>query len=265
MSTNKWRRIGLHCINCANKQSEGKFCAICGITLGSQMIGMEKVNSRVAAKNDRQTNEYVEKLKAVSKMYWNYFLNYLRRPSEVLKQGEKEFVNGIVNIVIMAMFIGLALFTLLKRTTWPPYTPSFFQTIGSTLAFVLICTAIVIGSLLLTIKFLGPDQSFENIAGIYGTHLIPSTFLVLIAFILFNLKAYTFGNLLLMFALLLAFFIVPIYILIKLLEQKATALDPLYCVIVYIVVFGIAFSIFHSVLEDTVMGGLMSRLNFFLR
>jgi hypothetical protein len=254
----------LHCINCGNKQSEGKFCAICGMTLGSQIIDVEKAKSRITIRTDTQTNEYVEKLKAVSKMYWNYFLTYLRRPSEVLKQGGKEFVNGIVNIVIMAMFVGLALFTLLKRTTWPPYTPSFFQTIGSTLAFVLICTAIVIGSLFLTIKFLGPDQSFENIAGIYGTHLIPSTFLVLIAFILLNLKAYTFGNLLLLFALLLAFFFVPIYILIKLLEQEATALDPLYCVIAYIVIFGIAFTVFLSVLGDTVMGGLMSRSNFFL-
>ena len=89
MSTNKWRRIGLHCINCGNKQSEGKFCAICGMTLGSQIIDVEKAKSRITIRTDTQTNDYIEKLKAVSKMYWTYFLTYLRRPSEVLKQGGK--------------------------------------------------------------------------------------------------------------------------------------------------------------------------------
>lgn len=135
---------------------------------------------------------------------------------------------------------------------------------SNSLLLILFITALVIGSLLLTTKFLGPDQTFKNIVGIYSTHLIPSTFLVVIALVLILLKAYVFGNLLLSFALIIAFFIVPLYILIKLLPQEESALDPLYCVIVYIVIFGIAFSIFLSVVGDTIMGDVMSRSNFFL-
>ena len=139
-------------------------------------------------------------------MYWSYLLNYLKNPSDVLNQEEKEFVNGIVNIVIMAVLVGLSFFVLLKRSALSflvsPYEPHFLSTLGSSLLFIFITTVIVICSLLLTLKFLGPVQSFKRIVSIYGTQLIPSTFLVFIAFILLLLKAYTFGNFLLSFALL---------------------------------------------------------------
>ena len=124
------------------------------------------------------------------------------------------------------------------------YEPSFTSVIGSSLLFVFISTAIIIGSLFLTIKFLGSEHSFKSITGIYGTHLIPSTFLVLISFILLLLKAYTYSNFLLSFALLFSFFIIPLYILIKLLTKEEGGIDPLYCVLAYIVIFGIAFSIY---------------------
>ena len=132
--------------------------------------------------------------------------------------------------------------------------------IGSTLLFVFISTAIIIASLFLTIKFLGSEHSFKSIAGIYGTLLIPSTFLVLISYILLLVKAYTYSNFLLSFALLFAFFIIPLYILIKLLAKEEEVIDPLYCVIAYIVVFGIAFSVYLLLLEGSLIGGMLNGL-----
>lgn len=253
----------MHCINCGHRQSEGKFCAICGIPLGGNLIEVKQTRSRVAGKSSLQSNKYIERVKIASKMYWNYFLNYLKHPSLVLKQGEKEFSNGIINIVIMAFFVGLILFTFMKRVPFPfldtSYEPSFSSVMGSSLLFVIISTAIIIGSLFLTIKFLGSEHSFKSIAGIYGTHLISSTFLVLIAFILLLLKAYTYSNFLLSFALLIAFFIIPLYILIKLLTKEEGVIDPLYCVITYIVIFGIAFSIYLLLLEGSLIVDVLNR------
>ena len=68
---------------------------------------VEQTRSRAARKSGLQSNEYIEKVKNASKMYWDYFLNYLKHPSLVLKQGEKEFSNGIINIGTMAFFMGL--------------------------------------------------------------------------------------------------------------------------------------------------------------
>ena len=231
--------------------------------LGDSLIEVEQTRSRAAGKSSLQSNEYIKRVKIASKMYWNYFLNYLRHPSLALKQGEKEFSNGIINIGTMAFFIGLLLFTFMKRVPLPfleaSYEPSFISVIGSSLLFVFISTVIIVGSLFLTIKFLGPEHSFKSIIGIYGTHLIPSTFLVLISFILLLLKAYTYSNFLLSFALLFSFFIIPLYILIKLLTQEEGGIDPLYCVIAYIVTFGIAFSIYLFLLKGSLIVDVLNR------
>lgn len=257
----------MHCINCGHKQSEGKYCAACGTALSNDVIGAELTRSKPIGKSDTGPNEYVEKVKMASKMYWSYLLNYLKNPSDILNQEEKEFVNGIVNIVIMAVLVGLSFFVLLKRSALSflvsPYEPHFLSTLGSSLLFIFITTVIVIFSLLLTLKFLGPVQSFKRIVSIYGTQLIPSAFLVFIAFILLLLKAYTFGNFLLSFALLYAFLIVPLYVLIRLLKQEVEMLDPHYCIAVYVVIVGVAYSIFLILLGDILTGSMMSRLNFF--
>ncbi|WP_411197856.1 hypothetical protein [Sporosarcina sp. ANT_H38] len=223
--------------------------------MGHEISEMKQTRSGAKASFDTKPNEHIQKLKMVTKMHWEYSLNYLKHPSKALKQDEKEFMNSMVNIIILAVFVGLA-FSLLDSL----YEVPFFSTLGSALLFVLISAAIVSGSVCLTIKFLGSGQSFKSIVGIYGTHLIPSTFLVVIASILLLLKGYTFGSFLLSFALLLAFLIVPLYILILLLKQEETMLDPLYCVIVYITIFGIAFSIFLILLGDSGAGHIMSRL-----
>jgi len=248
---------GLHCINCGYQQSEGKFCAICGVAIGDNLIEVELTRSRVSGKYDQRSNEYIEKVINASKMYWTYFLNYLKYPSLALKQGEKEFLKGVINIVIMAFIIGLFLFTFMKRDASSflvaSYELSFTGVIGSSLLFVFISAAIIIASLFLTIKFLGSEHSFKSIAGIYGTHLIPSTFLVFISFILLLLKAYTYSNFLLSFALLFSFIIIPLYILIKLLTKEEAVIDPIYCVLAYIVTFGIAFSIYLFLLEGSLI------------
>jgi len=232
------------------------------MALGDNLIEVEQTRSRAAGKPGLQSNESIEKVRNASKMYWDYFLNYLKHPSLVLKQGEKEFMKGIINIVFMAFLIGLVLFTFMKRVPlsflYASYESSFTSVIGSSLLFVFISTAIIIGSLFLTIKFLGSEYSFKSIAGIYGTHLIPSTFLVLISFILLLLKAYTYSNFLLSFALLFAFIIIPLYILIKLLTEEEGNIDPLYCVLAYIVIFGISFSIYLYLSDGSLIGDVLN-------
>ncbi|NYF23765.1 hypothetical protein [Sporosarcina sp. JAI121] len=232
----------------------------------NDVVVMEQ-GSGGATKPNIQPNETIEKIKVAARLYWDYFVTYLKSPSNVIEREEKNAMNGIVTIVIMAIFIGLSFFTLLKRMAFSflaySYEPSFFSVIGSSILSIFIITAIVIGSLFLTVKFLGPDHSLTSLVGIYGTHLIPSTFLALIALLLLVIKAYVFGNFLLSFALLLAFLVVPLFILTKLVKQEALTLDPLYCVIVYVVIFGIAFSIFLMFLGDSMTGGIISQLDAF--
>ena len=253
----------MHCINCGHRQSEGNFCKICGVPLGDNLIGVKRTRSRAAGKSGFQSNKYIKRVELASKKYWNYFLNYLKHPSLVLKQGEKEFSNGVTTIVIMAFFVGLLLFTFMKRAPFPfleaSYEPSFISMVGSSLIIFFISTAIIVGSLFLTTKFLGPEQSVKSFIGIYGTYLIPSILLLLVAFILLLLKAYAYSNFLLSFALLFAFFIIPLYILIKLLANEKSVIDPLYCVLAYIVIFGSAFAIYLAFSKGSLVIDVLNR------
>jgi hypothetical protein len=258
----KWRERDLYCVNCGHHQREGNFCAKCGTALGGDLGGAVQTMGRVAARAKSQPNVYVEKVKAVSKVYWRYFLDHLKYPVGVFNQGEKECIHGIVTILMMAISVGLAMFVFMKGIASPFLDEtSSLLVIGGSVVYILISAAIVLGSLYLTTVFLGPEQSIKKLLGIYGAHLIPFTILVIIALIFLLLKVNYIGNILLLFALLFAFFIVPLYILTKLLTQDDPTLDPLYSVVVYIVIFSILFAVCIAVFGDSVMGGIM-RLNY---
>ena len=236
----------LYCIHCGHHQRAGKFCAGCGTVLGSELDGA--VEAVVLTSRRRQSNDYVGKMKVLVKQYGHYFLKYLKRPSEVCKQGEKEFTNGTVTIGLFAVFVGLAAFITVKDAAL------------SMIAYVLLSTVMVLGSLYVTTMFLGPEQPFKKLVGLYGTHLIPATFLVCIAFIFQLLNANTLGNLLLLFALLFVLSIVPLYILVKLLTPDVSVIDPLYSVVVYMVVFSILSYICLAVFGDFIAGDMLNWL-----
>ncbi|MFJ7936667.1 hypothetical protein [Sporosarcina sp. NPDC096371] len=239
----------MYCIHCGHNQREGKFCAGCGNALGGVVDGTVQPVEMVGVRSRSQPNDYTKKMKKQLNLYWNYLLKH---PADAFKREEKDFINGVVTIGILAILVGLSMFTILKEVE----THSF-SVIGNVAAYVVSSVAIVLGSLYLTTKFLGPEQSIKKLISMYAAHLIPSAFLVLIAFAFLLLKIFTFGNVLLITALLLAFFIVPLYILTKLVTQEKTIIDPYYSLVVYVVVVGIVSFICLAIFGDAVMGNIM--------
>jgi hypothetical protein len=240
----------LYCINCGNHQREGQFCAKCGTALGGEVIGTRMVATR------RQTTDYAEKLSALFKGYGQYFWKHLKQPGEVFTYGKKEFANAMGTIGMLSVFVGLAIFICMREIESPS-----LSMIGSAMAYVLVTTLIVVGSLYVTTMFLGPEQSIKNLISLYGTHLIPSTALVVIAFLFLLLKINILGNLLLLFALLFALFIVPLYIVVKLLSLDVVTLDPLYSVAVYLIISGVISYISLAVFGDFIMEDMLKWLS----
>ena len=244
----------MYCIHCGNQQREGQFCARCGTALDSEVIGMRTVAVR------RQSTDYVEKLSTIIQGYGQYFWKRMKQPGEVFTQGDKEFSRAVVTIVLLSIFAALAIFTSTKEVE----SPSLLM-IGNVMAYVLLTTIIVVGSLYVTTIFLGPEQSIKEFVTLYGTHLIPSTVLGVIAFLFLLLSINALGNLLLLFALLFALLIVPLYIVVKVLTLDVSALDPLYGVVVYLIIFGIISYICLAVFGDFIMGDLLDWLGFTIR
>lgn len=244
----------MYCIHCGNQQREGQFCAKCGTALDSEVMGTRTVAAR------RQSNDYVEKLSTVVQGYGRYFWQRMKQPGEVFTQGEKEFSHAVVTIVLLSIFVALAIFTSMKEVA-----SSSLPMIGDVMAYVLLTTIIAVGSLYVTTMFLGPEQSFKKLVTLYGTNLIPSTVLVVISLLFLLLKVNAPGNILLLFALLFALLIVPLYIVVNVLTLDASTLDPLYGVVVYLIILGIISYICLAVFGDFIMGDLLNWLDFTIR
>lgn len=240
----------MYCIHCGNHQGEGLFCAKCGTALDSEVIGTRTVAAR------RQSKDYVEKLSTNVQGYGRYFWKRMKQPGEVFTQGEKEFAHAVATIVLLSIFVGLAIFFSMKEVE-----SLTLLMIGHATASILLTTMIAVGSLYVTTMFLGPEHPFKRLVTLYGTHLIPSTVLVVIALLFLLLNITILGNLLLLFALLFAVCIVPLYIVVKVLTVDVSTLDPLYGVVVYLIVFGIISYICLGVFGDFIMGNLLNWLS----
>ena len=247
----------MYCIHCGQRQSDGNFCAKCGTAFGSDVMGNVQTMRRGAEKVESSSNAYADKVKVASKMYGNYFLRYLKHPVEVFKQGEKEFSNAVVTLFMMAILVGLVLFTFMTGAASPSVEESSsFAVISGASAYALISMIVVLASLFLTTMFPGPEQSIKRLIVIYGTHLLSPIILVVIALVLLLLQASTFAIILLLFAFLLAFFIVPLYMLAKLVTEESTSVDPLYSVMIYLVIVGIISTVIFMIFGDAVVGNL---------
>lgn len=241
----------MYCIHCGNHQREGQFCAKCGTPLGSEVAATRTMLVK------RQSNDYAEKTSRMLKGYGHYLLKYVKQPSTVFTQEVKEFTYAVVTMLFLSLFVGLAIFTNMKEFGAPS-----ISMIGSTALLVMVSTFVVVGSLYITATLLGPEHSFKKLVTQYGTHLIPSTILIGVALLLLMLKINTLGNLLLLIALLFALLIVPLYILVKVQTAEASALDPLYNIVVYIIILGIISSVCIAIFGNSIIGDILNWLSF---
>ncbi|PKC50177.1 hypothetical protein RhiirA1_487142, partial [Rhizophagus irregularis] len=63
-----------------------------------------------------QPNVHVERMKEQSTMFFNSFVEYLKKPSSIFNNGEREFINGIISLSIFVFIISLALFGAVNST-----------------------------------------------------------------------------------------------------------------------------------------------------
>ena len=263
------------CVNCGHQQETGNFCGKCGAKLNetSGQTNESIVDIESAATNpqpNQQTappvepaepNVYVENVKEKSKLYFQYFMQYLKNPAHVYKRGEAEFPNGLTSIIILGVLLGLSFFTLINNGGF--YDPSFFSVFGGILFFSFVSMGLVIVALLLINNFFGPQHSFKSIVSLYGGHLSPILLIAAASLLLMLLKSYTFGSLALVIIFMFLISLLPLYLISVLLTKKSSGLDPFYGYVLYIVTFSILFGIFTVILADSTIGGFIDEFYYY--
>lgn len=270
----------MQCNNCQHQQSTGKFCVKCGSPLihtSSQTTenvfvpptpARETQNPTVAAtipsyQTTVEPNLHVEKVKETSKQYWSYFIQHLKKPSTIFNKGETHFINGIISMVILALFTSLALYKNISVLFKPFSSGNLFETDNLMPSFfkIFFSTSLTIGALALlsmtiiylVTKFFGTIVTFKHVVAVNGALTVPFILLAIIAYILLLIDSLVFGNALLFLSIIFSLFIMPLYVISNLLSKESNY-DSFYGFLSYIVLFAIGFSIVSSIFIDSTVG-----------
>src|SRR5690625_1049943 len=256
------------------------FCGECGGELQeatkkpetpSQEVAVEKQNteaSNVEVKEEtaaasEQANESVEKIKEVSSAYGSFFTHYLKRPADSFNNSENQFINGLINLSIIGVFLAITMHRLISNLINEVgygfvEGPSFFSTFFSIIITFAIVTAIIITILFVVNKIFGTLASFKEIVAIFGVHMTLVVAIAALALILSIVKANTFAFILIMITVMLVFSVIPLYIISYLLSKEPKNLDPLYGYLIYIVGVSITFAIVMSIFLDSTIGNFIN-------
>lgn len=275
----------MKCTNCQHEQDSGKFCGKCGTVLtalnSDTAVNTAPMDAEPAAQftaspaaigvapvyqAPAEPNQHVEKVKATSKQYWNYFLTYIKRPGSIIDQPASQLTNALITLGIFALIFSLAIYKNLSTALQPindmggffgsseSIMPSFFSVL-LTVAFSLgVIFALTAGCVYAVNKFAGTDESFKRVITIFGTLAVPSLLLVLAAYLLLLIESLVVGNVLLVLSLSLTVSIMPMYLITALLKKSVKAFDSFYAYLSYIVLFTISLWIVMTVFFDSTIG-----------
>jgi hypothetical protein len=241
----------LNCIECGrNNQSGAKFCEGCGTKLSVNQEGVSSVSTayeETAATSTYQnppstgnSQQYIEKGKVISKMYFSYFMSVLKKPVQTSEKIDRsELINGIITIALFALMIPLMTYFGLKGAVENSfYTPEIsFTAVVIKPFFSLFIFLALVGVIIFGAVKLGKSSaSLLDVISRLGAFLVVPTAFLAVALIISLLGSYWFA-LFLLLGLVAFSFIIPL-IVYSLKREQTAGLDTFYCTfLTYIGIF----------------------------
>ncbi|KAF0821294.1 zinc ribbon domain-containing protein [Cytobacillus firmus] len=255
------------CSNCSHKNDGGRFCENCGSPLtqgGGQEAAVAMENASASPTTSGQSNKYIESTKNISKMYFGYFMQVIKKPyASAQAVGAEHFINGLITIVLYSFIIPLMFYFALKGILAdmnsfssglfgeelqinPPFAdvvikPAFAYAIFIMLVAVFSFAAIKLGRI---------NASFQEVVARFGSFLIPFVALLAIALIMSILKIKLF-LLFLFLGFVGSIFMVPPLVIASYKKSSEEGVDVIYgSLITYILTF-VAIAIMGDMLFNT--------------
>lgn len=266
------------CSVCKHTQAEGNFCGKCGAKLEEQAGGTvqkevisggvgegEKLESAATqeipkSEDEPEINEQFEKVKEQSKKYFDYFMQQLKAPSAPVIQEQSSFKYGLLSIGLYILLTVITMYLLIIGFMggYSYYGPSFLQIILYAGIFFVLIIGINVLAVFVTSKLFSVNQTFKEVlSNIGGYFAVPIVFSVL-GILLVILKSMSLATMSIYIGGALAFGIIPLFVMLKLLHTKTKSIDSFYAFLFYIV-FTFAAGLFLGVLiADSIIGELLS-------
>lgn len=297
----------MKCIKCSHEQSSGKFCGKCGNSFQPAVIGStEESFDNQLIKNaatfvqpndsishdgttltfpDSDKGQSLEKAKKASKLYWNYFLTYMKKPSAIFESTAQNLLNALITLAIFFIFVGLVIHNMVEyvfqlfaslssgsifSTSEPTdfLTPSLVDTFPNVFLFIFTLFVLSFGSIFLATKLVKSTPDFKQLVTVIGTLLMPAILFMVAAYLLFFVGMRSFGNILFFIGLMVSFLVVPLYAITKFNKKISEKHDSLFSLIAYTSLFllgtTVCFSWFFETKLKEAMSSVIEILNFVL-
>lgn len=243
------------CGVCKYTQAEGNFCGKCGEKLDS--VARQEVPRTIG---ESEKNEQFERLKEQSKKYFNYFMQQLKAPSAPITQNQSSFKNGLISIGLYVLLTAITIYLLISgvMADYSYYELSILQIILYAGIFFALIIGINVLAVFVTSKLFSINQKFkEVISKIGGYFAIPVVFSI-IGIFLAILKSMSLATIFIYIGASLAFGIIPLFVMLKLLNTKTNSIDSFHAFLFYIV-FTFVTGVFLGILiADSIIGELLS-------
>lgn len=265
------------CKECGKINEDGKFCEACGAKLetGEEQesvataqqtptTSQTTTNNTTQESAETNNNEYVDKAKDISKTYFSYFLRILKSPlSESQNIRREEFINGVITIVLYALFIPLMIYLSLgsEARNWmfeSPFLDILLKpTIGYAVFIFLIAAFVFIAVQLGNVKV-----SIKDVIARFGALLVPFVAFFVVGFVLALLQTGAFA-IPLSIGVMGSTLAAPALVIQSFKENVKGGLDAVYGVILAYILTLITFGIMSAILIESMMRSFDGMFNLF--
>ncbi|WHY85464.1 hypothetical protein QNH39_23080 [Neobacillus novalis] len=291
----------MQCPVCSHQNEGGKFCEQCGTKLETAAYqeaaptaeptmnqapsytsqqgyqqgnpqGYQQGNPQGFQQVNSQPNQYLEGAKNISKMYFGYFMEVLKKPYASSKSvGEEHFTNAIITIVLYSLIIPLMLYFGIKSFTsslsgmWgntldisPPFTETVIYPTFAYAIFILLVATFSFAA----VKLAKVNASYKEVISRFGSFLIPFLAILLIGFVLSLLKAKIFV-LFLVLGFSTSLIVVPTLVIASFKKETQDGLDVIYGTILTYVLTCITIAIMSEMLFERIVTAFYQAISLF--
>ena len=266
----------MSCTQCGHEQVSGKFCAKCGAPLPVAQEAVTSVTPQektvaapvqpaaaptqpvqpTQAAQPATPNPNVEQAKAVAKNYIGSFVDLLKKPNSGSIKDDL-FVNGIISFVIINLLLGLATRGLINKffsdtlgavsdfmSIFGGDSFNFGDILGAKYIFIFAFVYAILGAVTIAVVFFAnklfvEERSFKSVV-VNITNFYPLAIVVtVVAYLLTLVGALKLSLSVLALAISIILTLAPLFVIGRLMENKATKFDKFYIYVIVSVVIAV--------------------------
>ncbi|GIP29784.1 hypothetical protein J23TS9_49140 [Paenibacillus sp. J23TS9] len=241
------------CPKCHHANDYGNFCEECGTRLldGEASARTESApasegpvypvyggHAPGSAGQPSTGQAYLQNAKHVSKLYFSYFADVMKKPFAYAQNtGREQFVNGLITIMIFSLIIPLMIYLGFHDYAEFIGRGAFLTIVLKPFVGYVVFMMLLVTYTFLAVKFSKVNASYQDVAGRFGALLVPFTCSFLLSFVLTLLDAKIFVYFLLI-GFIGSLFTVPALVISSYTKENRTGLDTVYgTILTYVLTF----------------------------